>query len=207
MTKFWLLMLVMLMAAGPLLADVAPDPGYVRRSADLVIEADGDLSGYKFFLDSPMRIEELKIAGAGQTVISASGRNGAMRFARLVAISRNEYDRVVASQLTEDELRRAINEGSFPGAKTLLNHNFQTTIPESARSIWKPPVYRLSLADGSVAATQVSGGFSGSAADSPASSGSSFWIYIVSASAIGVLLSVAVVVFGIWMFRRSSKKI
>jgi hypothetical protein len=198
-----LALILILLSAPAALADVPPDPGYVRQSADLILESDADLSGFRFFLDSPMKIEEIKIAKGAPTTIEASGRAGAMRLGKLIAIPVKEFDQY-AGTFTEDELRRVLHEKKFPGAKELLSHDFQWTISESERSSWKDPVYRISVSNGVIEATKVAGGTS-SAADPVVPF--SFRRILLPIAIGGVLLAAAVAILGIWLIRRSTKKV
>ena len=111
------------------------------------MNSDADLSGYRFFLESPMKVEEIVIASGAPTVIEASGRGGATRFGKLIAVPLTDM-RDISGSLLEQHLR----EKKFPNARQLLSHNFQATIPESERSGWRDPAYRISVADGVITA-------------------------------------------------------
>lgn len=185
---------LLLILAGAAFADVAPDPGYTNVSADLTLETTADLSAYRFFLESPMSIEEVKISSGSPTLISASGRAGAARFARLLAVPVSDI--TISGELTPSVLEDLIRRKSFSNAREVLSHNFQTTVSVVERPVWKPPVYRLSLEDGVVSATKVSGG-----------PGGSLLIYAIPAVAVGVLFAIGIAIIGIWLLRRSRKKV
>lgn len=196
--KTWLSIFVLLVAVTSLYADVPPDPGYVRQSVDLILESDTDLSGYRFFLESPMKVEEIDISSGGTTTIGSTGRAGAMRIGKLIAVPVNDMAQI-SGDLSGPLLENFIREKKFPNAKQLLSHDFQATIPESSRSIWKPPVYRLSISDGSIAAIQIGGGFSGK--------GSKVGSEYVFPVAIGAaLFTVAFSILIVFLIRRSGKK-
>ena len=185
-------------------ADVPPDPGYQRTTANLVLEPSTDLSGFRFFLDSPAEIEEVKISAEGPTVISASGRAGASRFGRLIAIPAREYEQY-GSRLSEEEFRQVLREKKLFKATELLAHNFQTTIPQGAS--YQDPVYRLEKDEHSgVRAVLISGGQSGSQKISfgITDMGRS-WAPAGIAIIIGFLLMCGITILGIWYFRRSPK--
>ena len=194
-------LVIMLGFSTTVFADVPPDPGYVRQSANLVLESSEDLTGYRFFLESPMKVEEIKIAKGTPTVIDASGRAGAMRFGRLFAVPFREVEQF-ADRLIEEEFRKALTEKKLFTATQLLSHNFQTTIPEGAD--WQDPAYRIEK-DGETGlkARLIAGG----------AQKVSFGITTVSRSwnpagiaiIAGFLLMCGIAILGIWYFRRSSK--
>jgi hypothetical protein len=196
-----ILFTLLALSSMPVVADVPPDPGYVRQSANLVLETDADLSGYRFFLESPMKVEEIKIVKGTPTVIDASGRAGAMRFGRLFALPAGEVEQF-KDRLTEEEFRKALTEKKLFTATQLLSHNFQTTIPEGAN--WQDPGYRIEK-DGETGlkARLIAGG----------AQKVSFGITTVSRSLTtagiaiiaGILLMCGITILGIWYFRRSSK--
>jgi hypothetical protein len=184
-------------------ADVAPDPGYKQESADLILEPATDLSTFRFVLDSPAEIEEIKIAAEGRTVIRASGRAGASRFGRLIAIPAREYEQF-ANRLTEEEFRKALREKKLFTSIELLAHNFQTTIPEGAS--YQDPVYRIEKDDhAGLRALLISGGASGAKSSTGIADLGTSWYPAGIAIVAGVLLMCGITILGIWYFRRSSK--
>ena len=201
--NFLLALVITLGFSTSVVADVPPDPGYVRQSADLVLESSDDLSGYRFFLESPMKVEEIEIAAGTPTVVSASGRAGAMRVGKLIAIPAREVEQF-RERLTEEEFREALREKKLFTATQLLSHDFQTTIPEGAR--FQDPVFRIEK-DGETAlkAVLISGGagfakFSGGIVQTG-------WAWNTAGIAVvaGFFLLFGIAILGIWYFRRSSK--
>jgi hypothetical protein len=138
-----------------LLADVPPDPGFTRQTSDLILETEGDLSEYRFFLDSPMKVEEIKLAGE-RTVILATGRGGAMRQGKLIAVPVKDMA-LISGDLSGPLLEMFIREKKFPNAKQLFTHQFQETISIIEKPVWKNPVYRISIAYGAISSTEISG--------------------------------------------------
>jgi len=175
-------------------ADVAPDPGYTNISADLIIETSEDLSAYRFFLESPMRVEEIKINTGSPTTVSASGRAGAAKFAKLIAVPIT--DMTISGELTPSLLENLIRRHAFANAREILSHNFQTTVSVVEKPLWKPPVYRLSIQNGAVAATKIS-----------EESGHSLLFYAIPVVLVGVLITIGIAIIGFWLFRRSRKKV
>ncbi|MEQ1764902.1 MAG: hypothetical protein ABL984_17365 [Pyrinomonadaceae bacterium] len=188
------LVLALLVFSISAVGDVPPDPGYTNVSADLIIESTADLSGYRFFLESPMRVEEVKIASGSPTVISAAGRAGAAKFGKLIAVPISDI--TISGELTPSLLEDLIRRKSFANARELFSHNFQTSVSVVEKPLWKPPVYRLSLENGAVTAMKVS-----------SSTGSSLLMYAIPVVVFGVLITVGIAIIGLWLFRRSRKKV
>ena len=180
-------------------ADVAPDPGYTRVSANLILESDADLSAYRFFLESPMRVDEVKINSGGPTLIEAAGRGGAAQFGRLIAVPVSETNSI-SGDLSGPLLESFIREKRFPNAKELLSHNFQATIPIVEKASWQDPVYRISIADGVISASPVSGGSSGNAKLTY-----SVWQFVWPVAVAGLLLAAGIAVMGVWLIRGKGK--
>jgi hypothetical protein len=180
-------------------ADVAPDAGYTNVPADLVLETSADLSGYRFFLESPMNVEEVKLNAGSPTVIAASGRGGAARYAKLIAVPVS--DMTISGDLSGGLLDDLIRRKRFPNARELLSHNFQATITLIEKPIWKPPVYRLSVENGSISASKFE------AIPVVGGTDRSLLLYAIPVVIGGVLITLAIAVIGIWLFRRSRKKV
>lgn len=182
-------------------ADVAPDPGYARVPADLVLESDADLSGYRFFLESAMDVEEVRIASGSPTLIDASGRAGAARYAKLIAVPVRDMSHI-SGDLSGDLLESMIRGKRFSNAVVLLSHGFQATVPEWEKDGWMAPVYRIQVADGKISATPISGG-----RPSGARLTYSIWRFAWPAAAISLLLAAAFAVTGVWLLRRRRGRI
>ncbi|HLA96788.1 MAG TPA: hypothetical protein VK612_13785 [Pyrinomonadaceae bacterium] len=201
LTRKIVICFVLLFFAANAFADVPPDPGYVRQSANLILETEDDLSGFRFFLESPMEIEEVKIVKGVPTTIEAANRGGAVRFGKLIAIPLTDLS-LISGDLSGPLLETLIRQKKFPNAKELLSHNFQATISYLEQAAWKDPVYRISLSKGLIVAEKVSKG-AGSNSVIPFS----FWQIVLPVAVAGVLLAVAIAILGIWLIRRSSKKV
>lgn len=183
-------------------ADIPPDPGFTRQAADLILESDGDLSGFRFFLDSPAKVEEIKLT-SGRTVIEAANRGGAMRSGKLIAVPVSDMA-VISGDLSGALLESMIRQKKFPNAKELLLHSFQQTISVVEKPLWQNPVYRISVSGREISATKVSGG------SSPAVTSQSagyLWPIVIVSGVVAVLFTLAVVVIGVWLFRRKKKKV
>lgn len=197
LTNNLVLIAVMLAGASSTFADVAPDPGYTRISSNLVLESDADLTGYRFFLDSPAGVEETKINSGSPTRIEAAGRGGAARHARLIAIPAVEI-----TQRDPAEIEQAIRQKKFPGARELVSHNFQVTIPEWEKEGWTDPVYRVTVQGNEISATPVAGG-------RPEGTRLTYsvWRFVWPVAVAGFLLALGIAVLGIWLLRGRRKEV
>jgi len=57
-------------------ADVPPEPGYLRQTVSITFDTKDDVSDYRFFIESPMRIDEIKIAKGEPSVVDGTGHVG-----------------------------------------------------------------------------------------------------------------------------------
>lgn len=189
------LLFVLLVLAVFAYGDVPPDPGYTSVSADLTLETASDLSAYRFFLESPMSVEEVKLIAGSPTVIPAAGRGGAARRANLIAVPVADMS-VISGDISGGTLEDFIRSKRFPNARELFSHDFQTTISIFEKPIWKAPTYQLSLESGVVTVAKAKGGTSGS-----------LLVYVMPVVAVSVLIAVGIAIIGLWLFRRSRKKV
>ncbi|MDI1242562.1 MAG: hypothetical protein PSX80_11645 [bacterium] len=177
-------------------ADVAPDFGYTYVPADLTLRSVGDLSGYRFFLESPNRIEEIKITPGATTTISASGRSGVAKIATLIAVPTENFGHI-SGDLSGPLLENFIRDKRFPDARELLIHYFQTTIPTIEKPVWTPPLYYVSVENGVITAQKPIDGVDTSVLAR----------LLLFGVVGGVLMTIGIAIIGLWLFRRSRKKV
>lgn len=170
-------------------ADVAPDPGYSNVPADLTLETTQDLSKFRFFLRSVNNFEEIFVTPNSPTVISASGRGGVAKVASLIAVPVSEIGNAQPDAYDPGFFRKR-----YLSREPILTHYFQTTVPIVEKPIWKPPVYRLSIENGTITAAKSSNG------------GSLLW-YAIPIVAAGVLMTLGIAIIGVWLFRRSRRNV
>jgi hypothetical protein len=176
-------------------ADVAPDPGYSNVSSDLRLHPVGDISAYRFFLESPNKIEEITLPPGEITTIGASGRAGVVKVATLVAVPIS--DMTISGDLSGTLLDHFIRENKFPNARRLLTHYFQTTIPTIERPVWTPPVHYIKVEYGEITAQKSIDGVGRSLLGR----------LLVFGGVAGVLIAVGIAIIGIWLFRSSRKEV
>ena len=198
--------------SGSVMADVPPDAGYVRQSASLTLETADDLSEYRFFLESPIRIEEVMINAGEPTIIGTAGRAGAARVGTLWAIPRTSIGEFGADFPEKvDDMRNALKDGRVYRATALLTHDFLTTIRDEEKANWKDPVYRIGRnGEQGVTAVLVSGGTH----EARVGGGRGFGIYSIerktpafwTAVLGGAALTLAFISLGAWALRRSRSR-
>lgn len=198
--SIFLLFTIFIAAAGSAFADVPPDPGFTRQPVDLILEARGDLSAYRFFLDS-MTVEEVKFSG-DRAVVRGEGRGGAMRAGRLIAVPIS--DMTISGDLSGPLLENFIRQNKFPNAKVLISHNFQQTISIVEKPLWQDPIYKVGVVNGEISATKVS---AGTGTGVVSRSTEYLWPIVIVSGAVAVLFTLAIVVLGVWLFRRKKKKV
>jgi hypothetical protein len=184
------------------LADAGPEPGYVRVGAPLIIQPQEDFSDYRFFLNSPGGLEELKLAKGKTTTIPANGRAGTMKFTTLVAIPKTSLAGYDAALSTEKlgELKTAINDLKIEGVIDLVPHTFDAYVKKREVKKFKSPVFVLKTsADKKIEAVETTpSGKTKGEVDSE-DEGSSHMAATVVA---GSFLSLGFIFGGVWFARR-----
>lgn len=186
------------------LADVGPEPGYVKVGAPLVIRPQDDFSDYRFFLNSPGGIEEIMLTKGKTTTISTEGRAGTMKYTSLIAVPKAGlagYNAPVAAEKL-DALQEAINGKKIEGVIDLASHDFDAYIKKKEKKKWKNPIYVLKAsADKKIEAveTKPSGKTKGEV-ESEDDSDSRMAATIVA----GSFLSLSFIFGGVWFARRRS---
>ncbi len=186
---------LLLILCSAVFGDVAPDPGYTNVSADLILRPVGDLSGYRFFLESPNKIEEIIVTPGTTTTISATGRAGVAKVATLIAVPVS--DMTISGDLSGALLDHLIRENKFPNARDMLTHYFQTTIPTIEKPVWRPPVYYLEVENGVITAKKPIDGIDNSVRAR----------LLIFGMIAGALITIGIAITGIWLFQRSRKKV
>lgn len=135
-------------------ADVPPDAGYLRVSADLIIETRDDLSDFRFFVDFAGSIYEIDVKSNSRSVIPPIG--GGVRYSsgRLLAIplkSLKDYpDKILQSGESGDAFSQSLSQNKINDVIVLGSHQFISTIRKSESRDWSFPTYRLERTDNSL---------------------------------------------------------
>lgn len=200
--------------AAILRADLAPPKGYTRISLGIILETKEDLADYRFFLVSSNLVKEIFVKKDERAAVGALGGGARYSSGRVVAIPRKaltEYgEKPVDARLRDME--SAVADGQIAGSITLLEHSFTREVPDAEARGWKDAVYRLEKdVETSIKAVWVSGG----ANDSKKGQGVAFSLVDTSKPAsiagwttitAGILMTLAFLVLGLWVFVRSVKK-
>ena len=182
-------------------ADVPPDPGYNRVKIDLVTETTEDLSDYRFFLDFYGDLREVEVKSKGRTEIPSMGGGARYSSGTFLAIpkkSLNGFEEKLSNEQSE-KLSKAIKEKQIEGVAELAKHRFSADVPKGE----KPPetFYRLKREENTLKAEKVT-------EEKPKSTSSPLIAADSRTSlvAAGIFLTLAVLVIGVWSFRKVSKK-
>lgn len=199
--KYALLILISILAAGTAaLADVPPDPGSERISVPLNIQVKslpaGDL---RYFLVSPMSVEEVRFEVDRTFTESADGKGGAARVAALWAVpaAAVKGDVTTRGSKASDDLKRDLFDNKIDGAIKLLSHNYQQTVRSSEKKDHIDALYVLKDDNGKPVIISMNN--ADNAASDVSSSGGPWWMAYAAAA---TLTALAIAVFGIWLVRR-----
>lgn len=197
------LMVIFSMSA-VILADAAPEPGYVKVGVPLLIQPQEDFSDYRFFLNSPGGFEEITLAKGKTTTISTEGRAGSMKFTTLIAVPKaglTGYDAPVSAEKL-DALKEAVGDKKIEGVIDLLSHGFDAYMKKKEKKKWKDPVYVLKAnAEKKIVAVETKPAGKTKAEVEGEESGSHLAANIVA----GSFLSLGLIFGGVWVARRKKK--
>ncbi len=205
--KYLILGLTSMLSAVAVMGDAPADPGFSFATINLQIESVEDFPGYRFFLVTPIDAEEFSIKNAEKASFG-EGRGGPRNYATLIAVPRSSFpateDKLTADE--REELERSIRELKIDGAIKLASHNFRRQVPSSQAGGVFTTIYRLERNDSAgISATAVSIG-----GEDATDGVRSFYILdifpIMVFIVTGSLLSLAAVVLGLWLFRRTRRQ-
>jgi hypothetical protein len=197
---------IIFLFSGVILADVPPDPGYTRVHPNLIFEASENFADFRFFLQTPIDIEEITVKKGETQTIDSSARGGPKRFVTLLAIPKSKLTEY-GEKLSEEQLKtlhQSVRDKQIDGVIELVKHTFQKDVPAAEKNNWKNPKYSLekdstngikAVESGKIEPTknQLAGASSESA-------GTGFGLMTIIA---GILISLAVLCGGLWAIFRS----
>lgn len=200
---------LLLAVSGTLRADVPPDRGYTRVTADLVVETKEDLSEYRFFIKSGADVEEVILKKDEKAVIKPLGGGAWYRSGALLAVPvslAGLKDIPAGGDL--GPIKQTIYDGQVPGMIKLLDHSFIRDVKTADAAGQKDAIFRIERDPESKlkAVPVVSGIAPVRKTGEPSVAGyslepksPSFWAAVGG----GSLLSLAFISFGVWFVRRS----
>lgn len=194
---------LILISTFSLRADVPPDAGYVRVKINLVTETKEDITDYRFFLDFYGDLREVEVKSNGRTEIPPMGGGARYSSGTLLAIPKNslkDFDAKLTDEQLEN-LSQLIKSKKIEGAVELAQHRFSRDVPKGETA---PEVYYvIKRAENTLKAEQITKESSKSNPSAQSVLSTSRVSYVVA----GILITLAVLVAGIFAFRKASKKV
>lgn len=193
--------------AGPLMADVAPDPGFVGVRINLLLETDDDLSGIRFFVLSGDIVREIVVKRGEQMTVNPLGGGARYRSGTLIAVPAKSIEIPTGSGDLPADLQAKLLKNEIPGTITLLTHSFRRDVRKADEGKWKDALFKLQRVGATgVSASQVSGGNPNDSPEQPPGPFSPvvdksplFWVSV----GVGSVLTLVFIFAGAWVFRRS----
>lgn len=190
-------------------ADVAPDKGYTRVQIRMILEATEDLAEYRFFVVSSDLVKEIFVRKGEKTTVGPLGGGARYSSGTIVAIPRVSL-REFGENPTGDklaEMESTVASYGVPGTIKLLTQGFSREVPDAyAGDV--TTTYRIEKTPGGLMAMAVEdpnttkSDISLSITDVPTQA--SFLTLAMIAG--GILMSLAFVTIGLWLFMRFIRK-
>jgi len=188
-------------------ADLAPEPGHKRVYLSLLLQTREDLSDYRFFIESGMQLEEVKLSPETPVTVSPKGGGARYNSATVYAVPKKAVTFKGASPSTEElaDLAGALGAKRVTGAVKLLDHSFSFDVPEAEADSYTNPVYQLRRdAQFGVVAERLDDGTPASAhkPPNPASDKSDSQADRGFTIVVACILVFSAVLGGLWLLRR-----
>ena len=185
-------------------ADVPPPRNEMRIDIDLAFTPREDFDDYRFFLASGRELEEITIKKDVPVIINSENRGGSNRYATLIAIPKTSLKG--SAKLSDDEQQKinvSILKKESDGFISLIKHTFSEDIPIGERVNKKYPTYEIKR-EGKLPKAFEGQGVSRKLNDEEEAI-ITFAKYEKATIIGGVLLTLAVLFGGVFLFRRSRK--
>ncbi|MEP6847774.1 MAG: hypothetical protein ABI999_02885 [Acidobacteriota bacterium] len=204
--NYLVLVAILIGISGVSRADIPPEPGSTRVYLSLILDPRGDLSDFRFFVESGMKLEEVKLTDRQQQTIDPKGGGARYNSATVYAVPMKSLG-AVKGEPTEGELASldsALNAKSVDGALDLVHHQFSQDVPKADADSYLNPVYRIAKDEqGVLRAVRADDLVVGRVApfqkdETPTQTAGQNRITIVAAGAIVI----AVLFGGLWLLRR-----
>jgi len=184
-------------------ADVPPDSGYVRVSINLVTETAEDLSDYRFFLDFFGDLREVEIKSKERTSIPPMGGGARYRSGTLLAIPKKSLRGLEEKPSSEElsNLSKSIKAKEIEGVAELARHQFSADIPKGEKP--SESYYLIKREENTLKAERIT-------EEKPQSKSAPQLIASDSRARMvigGVFITLAMLVIGVFAFRKVSKKV
>lgn len=195
-----LILVIMLAFVVSVKADIAPDPDEMRVTADWLISTDEDLSDYRFFLDFMGDLREVEVKNKASTVLESKGGGARYSVGTLIAIPKSSLKGFDAAEA----ISQAIRDKKIEGVTELGKHQFSRTIKISERKNWTYPTYRIERDGNSLKLLKIGDVSPKLNLEEEAQINSDKYFMVTMAA--GVLLTLAILIFGVFLFRKVWKK-
>ena len=184
-------------------ADVPPAAGYVRVAINLVTETSEDLSDYRFFLDFYGDLREVEINSKGRTSIPPMGGGARYRSGTFLAIPKKSLNGLETKPTNEElnKLSKSIKAKEIEGVAELAKHSFSADVPKGKKPA--ESYYLLKREENTLKAERI-------VEEAPKSNSSPQLISSGSQTSFvmsGILITLAVLIIGVFAFRKVSKKV
>jgi hypothetical protein len=204
LNKNLVLMLFVVLFSLSVFADVPPPRNEMRIDIDLSFTPREDFDDYRFFLASGRNLEEITIKKDVPVIINGENRRGENRYAALIAIPKTNLKDV--AKLSDDEQEKinvSILKKESTGFITILRHQFSEDIPIGERVNKIYPVYEIKR-EANLPKAFEGQGISRKLDDEEEAIITSAK-YEKATIIGGILLTLAVLFGGMFLFRRSRK--
>jgi hypothetical protein len=202
LNKYLVLMLFAVIFSLSVFADVPPPRNEMRVDIDLAFTPREDFDDYRFFVAAGRNLEEITIKKDVPVIINAENRGGSNRYATLIAIPKTSMKGVTKLPDEEQEkINVSIYKKENNGYVELLKHTFSEDIPIGERRDKKFPTYEIKR-EANLPKAFEGQGISKKISDEEEAI-ISFAKYEKATIIGGSLLTLAVLVGGVYLFRRS----
>ena len=202
------LFLITILASG-LRADIPPDKGYTRVNVQLILQTDEDLPDYRFFLVSSNLVKEIYLKKGEKTTVASLGGGARYSSGAIAAIPAKDLTAFGADPAGEKlaELEAEISGYRVAGTIKLFTHSFSREIRDAEAGSVTDAEYRIEKTPNGLAAVAIAGVAAANnvrfgITDVSKPVNIMGWAMIVG----GVLMSLAIVIVGLWAFLRVRKK-
>ncbi len=198
------LILCLLIVTSFVCADIPPDRDELMNVTDLSFTPRDDFAEFRFFLLYGSDLEEIKLKKDVPVIIEGNDRNGQRKYAQLIALPKSvlQGDGKISDEQELKTVNSIYNEENKDYVK-LFNHNFKEIIKADQRVNKTVPVYELKREGNLPKAVEIY------AVSRKISDEEEAVINNTSSSKAtiigGVLLTLAVLFGGVFLFRRSRK--
>jgi hypothetical protein len=204
LNKNLILLLFVLIFSVFIFADVPPARNEIRTDIDLAFTPRDDFADYRFFLAYGGGLNEIEVKKDVPVILEGSKHGGQLRYSSLIAIAKVDLEGIdKISDEQEQKIVVSVIKRDNKGYIELIKHTFQEDIPIGERVNKIYPVYELKR-EGNLPKLFEGQGISKKLNDEEEEI-VKFAKYEKATIIAGILLTLAVLLGGVYLFRRSRK--